>query len=111
MRYVLALVLATALGFPAVATARKVTHTFVLGGARTPKDGQKIEDALTRVPGVARATTRRNAVTITYDDRLVTAKKLRAAVHRAGKKYHLGAPTQVTRPLPRKKVVSKHPAG
>jgi len=111
MRYVLALVVATALGFPAVAAARKVTHTFILGGARTIKDEQNIENAVTRVPGVARATTRRNAVTITYDDRIVTAKTLRAAVHGAGKKYHLGAPTQVARRLPRKKVVSTHPAG
>jgi copper chaperone CopZ len=107
----MALVLAVALGFPAVASAKKVTRTFTLGGARTTRDEQKIESAVTRVPGVASATTRRNAVTITYDDRRVTPVKLRAAVHAAGKRYHLGAPAQVAHKLPRKKVVSTHPAG
>ena len=103
MRYVLALAMAAALAFPTAAAAKKVTRTFTLAGVRTAHDLQRIETAVATVPGVASATTRRNAVTITYDTRRVTPARLREAVHGAGKKYHLGAPAEVTRRLPRKK--------
>lgn len=109
MRYVLALVMAGALAFPAAAAARKVTRTFALGGVRTAHDMKRIETAVTLVPGVAGATTRRNAVTVTYDDRRVRPAQLRAAVQGAGSKYHLGGTVEVTRRLPRKKGVVTRP--
>ncbi len=89
---VIVAVLAT-LGIAGVASAKMTTRTYTLNGVKTQADQQKVEKAVTRLPGVSHATTRHNSLTVTYDTKKVTESKVRSAVDRAGP-YKMAKPAK-----------------
>jgi copper chaperone CopZ len=90
-RIIVTLTVFATVGLSGYAYGKTVTHTWHVSGITSAHDEQKVENAISSLPGVENATTRERSVTITYDNRKVSMAKVRRAIKSAGA-YRLGSP-------------------